>query len=121
MESGLIEKEVSMREKALRKFFIWGTVLCTAVFIWLTIDPNPALSDCKDIGRYTSYYVQGAHTVIFYNESWPIPYFDIPYCSIRPESTIRPVKSYVCDGDKIFIDGEACTIMSVFSSSTHSF
>ena len=110
-----------MGKKGTRIFFILGTVVCAIVFICLTIDPNPALSDCKDIGRYTSYYVQGAHTVIFYNESWPIAYFDIPYCSIRPESTIRPVKNYVCDNDKIIIDGEPCSIMSVSFPSTQSY
>jgi hypothetical protein len=87
----------------------------------LLFSPNLVLSDCVDIGRFTSYYIQGAHTNIFYRESWPIAYFDIPYCSISPSSMIRPVKNYVCDGDKIFIDDEACTIMSVYSSSTRSF
>jgi hypothetical protein len=110
-----------MGKTATRIFFIFGTVICAIVFICLTINPNLALSDCKDIGGYTSYYVQGAHTVIFYNRSWPIAYFDIPYCSIGPESTIRPVKNYVCDGNRIIIDGEACRIMSVSSPSTQGY
>jgi hypothetical protein len=87
----------------------------------LLFSPSLVLSDCMDIGRYTSYYVQGAHTIIFYTDSGPIAYFDIPYCSINPSSMVRPFKTYVCDGDKIFIDNEACTIMSVYSSSTRSF
>ena len=110
-----------MGKRAGRIFFILGTVICAIVFICLAIDPNPALSDCKDIRRYTSYDVQGAHTVIFYSESWPIAYFDIPYCSIRPDSTIRPVKNYVCDGGTMIIDGEPCSIMSVSSPSTQSY
>jgi hypothetical protein len=110
-----------MGKRATRIFFILGTVICAIVFICLAIGLNPALSDCKDIGRYTSYYVQGAHTVIFYNGPRPIAYFDIPYCSLSPGSTIRPVTSYVCDGDRIIIDGEACSIMTVSSSSTQSY
>jgi hypothetical protein len=90
-------------------------------FAMLLFSPSLVLSDCMDIGRYTGYYVQGAHTIIFYTNSWPIAYFDIPYCSINPSSMVRPAKTYVCDGDKIFIDNEACTIMSVYSFSTRSF
>jgi len=87
----------------------------------LLFSPNLTLSDCVDIGRSTSFYIQGAHTIIFYTGSWPTAYFDIPHCTIRPSSSIRPIKNYVCDGDKVVVDGETCTIMDVYSSSTRSF
>gem|GEM_PF-2793641 len=32
-----------MGKKAARNFFIWGTVICTAVFIWLTIETHTTI------------------------------------------------------------------------------
>ncbi len=32
-----------MGKKAARNFFIWGTVICTALFIWLTIDTHTTI------------------------------------------------------------------------------
>ncbi len=79
--------------------------------------PNQGLADCLDLGAYTSYYVQGGHTIIFYQGVRPIATVDVPYCSIRPESSIRLIKNYVCDADYIIVDGEKCTIGTVSSSS----
>jgi hypothetical protein len=84
--------------------------------------PDLALSDCVAIGGlFTSFYIQGGHSIIFYNGSWPVAYVDVPYCTINPSSTVRLTKNYVCDGDKIIVDNEACTIMSVYSPATRSF
>jgi hypothetical protein len=97
-------------------------VLILFSFAMLLLSPNPVLSDCVDIGgRFTSFYIQGGHTIIFYRDSWPIAYLDVPYCSLDPSSNIRPIRNYVCDGDKIIVDGEACTIMNVYSSATRSY
>ena len=43
-----------MGKRDRRIFFTLRTVICAIVFICLAIDPNPALSDCNDIRRYTS-------------------------------------------------------------------
>ena len=79
--------------------------------------PNLGSADCLDLGAYTSYYIQGAHTVIFYQGVRPLAYVDLPYCSIRSESSILLVKNYVCDSDYMIVDGERCTIGSLSSSS----
>jgi len=96
-------------------------ILILFSFAMLFLSPDLALSDCVGIGRFTSIYIQGSHTIIFYSDSWPIAYLDVPYCTINPSSTILPTKNYVCDGDKIIVDNEACTIVSVSSRATGSF
>jgi hypothetical protein len=80
-----------------------------------------ALSDCVDLGRASSWYVQGAHSIIFYGGLMPIARVDVPYCTPNPSSSIRLLKSYVCDGDRMIIDGSGCMIMNVSSSSTGSY
>jgi hypothetical protein len=84
------------------------------------IFPSIVFSDCVDLGRATSWYVQGGHSIIFYNGLMPIARVDVPYCALNPSSSIRLLKTYVCDADKIIIDGSGCVIMNVFSSSTGS-
>jgi hypothetical protein len=85
------------------------------------LSPRIVLSDCVDLGRATSWYVQGAHSIIFYGGLMPIARVAVPYCTLNPSSSIRLLKSYVCDGDKIMIDGSGCLIMSVSSSSFGSY
>ena len=98
-------------------------ILILFSFAMLFLSPDLVLSDCVDIGGppFTSFYVQGGHTIIFYRDSWPIASLDIPYCIVYPSSTIRPIRNYICEGDKIIVDNEACTIMNVYSSATRSF
>jgi hypothetical protein len=85
------------------------------------VSPSIVFSDCVDLGRATSWYVQGAHSIIFYGGLMPIARVDVPYCALNPSSSIRLLKSYVCDGDKIIIDGSGCLIMSVSSNSFGSY
>jgi hypothetical protein len=40
-----------------------------------------ALSDCVDLGRASSWYVQGGHSIIFYGGLMPIARVDVPYCT----------------------------------------
>ncbi len=82
------------------------------------LSPSIVFSDCVDLGRSTSWYVQGGHSIIFYGGLMPIARVDVPYCALNPSSSIGLLKNYVCDGDKIIIDGSGCTIMNVSSSST---
>lgn len=97
-------------------------ILILFSFAMLFLSPDLVLSDCVPIGgSFTSFYIQGGHTIIFYSGSWPIAYLDVPYCTVNPSSTISLTKNYVCDGDKIIVDNEACTIMSVYSRATGSF
>jgi len=83
--------------------------------------PGLVSSDCVDLKRATSSYVQGGHSIIFYEGVRPIARVDVPYCALSPTSIIRLVDSYICDGDNIMIDGSKCIIISISSASTSSF
>jgi nitric oxide reductase subunit C len=48
-----------MEKKAARNFFIWGTVICTAVFIWLTIDTHTSIPKRTNTDKLTDEVVQG--------------------------------------------------------------
>jgi hypothetical protein len=81
------------------------------------LSANPALADCVSLVSFTDWLAQDTHHVIFYRGSRPLASLNVPYCSINPSSTILLIKSYVRDMDKIIIDGEECTIMTVTSAS----
>jgi hypothetical protein len=85
------------------------------------LSPSVVLPDCIDLGRSTSLYVQGGHSIIYYAGLMPIARLDVPYCAVSPSSSIRLIKNYVCDGDKIMIDDSVCMIMTVSSASTEPF
>src|SRR5512135_1636582 len=99
----------------LKRFF---PVLMVLVIVLLC--PALVLSDCVDLKRASSTYVQGGHSVIFYEGVRPIARVDIPYCFINLTSSIRLTTSYVCDGDNIIIDGSECIITTIASGSTSS-
>lgn len=80
-----------------------------------------AFADCVDLGRATSWYLQGAHSVIFYYGTTPMARVDVPYCVVDPSSIIRFTKNYICDSDNIIVDGESCLIMTVSSAPAGSF
>lgn len=48
-----------MEKKAARNFFVWGTVICTAVFIWLTIDTHTTIPKRTNTDKLTDEVVQG--------------------------------------------------------------
>ena len=95
-------------------------IILTGLAIVL-LSPGLVFSDCIDLKRSTSFYVAGGHSLIFYSGLMPIGRAEVPYCSLNSSSIVRPMKTYVCDGDSILIDGSECTMMSVFSGSTGSF
>jgi hypothetical protein len=43
----------------------------------------------------------------------PVVRFDVQNCDVRASSKIQLLKSYVCDGDEIVIDGKRCVIMEI--------
>ncbi len=92
-------------------------VLCVIALLL----PHVVFSDCVDLGRSTGWYVQGDHTLMFYSGKAPIARVTVPNCSIKPSSMVRLASNYLCDSDKVDIDGEACNIMTVTSASTDSF
>jgi nitric oxide reductase subunit C len=48
-----------MGNKMARNFFIWGTVICTAVFIWLTIDTHTTIPKRTHTDQLTDEVVLG--------------------------------------------------------------
>jgi len=87
---------------------IW-MVLSLAILLF----PTFVSADCADLQRFTNWILESSHTVLFYAGQRPLARVEIPNCEISPLSTIRLIKSYVCDSDEIMIDGVACHILSV--------
>jgi len=92
-------------------------ILVLLGLVILLLKPTLALSDCVDLKRSTGWYVQGAHTIIFYDGNRPLAAVDVWNCTVNPSSDIRLLQNYVCDADKIVVDGEKCNIMTVYSAS----
>ncbi len=88
-------------------------ILALLSFVLLLLSPTLAMSDCADLSRFTDWARESDHKVVFYMGNVPLARVDIPYCTIRPSSTIRLNTFYVCDLDDLFVDEEACTVMTV--------
>ncbi len=86
-------------------------------FAMFLLSPKLALADCVSLVGFTDWFAEDTHNIVFYRGSRPLGSLNIPDCTINPSSRILLSKSYVCDSDKIIIDGEECTIMTVTSSS----
>jgi hypothetical protein len=83
--------------------------------------PHLALADCVDLTGFTGFYVEDSHTFIVYRQTQPLARINIPDCTINPSSNILLVKNYVCDSDKLIIDGQECSILDITDLSTSSF
>lgn len=79
----------------------------------LVLFPNVVSADCLDLGNFTSWVREDEHTILFYNGDIPIARLNIFDCEIYPSSKTRLIKSYMCDDDKIVIDGKTCSIITV--------
>ncbi len=77
--------------------------------------PGLVLADCDDLGGFTGFVLQGTNTVVLYAGSSPTGQFDIQGCNVTPTSSILLMKSMVCDGDEVLIDGTKCTVMNIKS------
>ena len=80
---------------------------------WLV--PEVLRADCVGLGGYTSWAPEDDQKIIFYRGSRPIAAVKLQDCKAYSDSSIRLVKSYVCGGDKMFIDGHECRLFSVDS------
>ena len=89
-------------------------ILILACLGILVVLPNLVLADCGSIGGFSSFSVDGG-TVTLYSGNTPYVKFDVQ-CDIQPTSRIQLIKSYVCDGDEILVDGSRCTILNVITS-----
>jgi len=87
-------------------------------FSILLFSPNLVLSDCLDLGGFTSWKVEGDHTIIFYRQNSPMAKVNLRGCKVTASSTVRLMKSYVCDSDSLIVDGQECAIMTITSASS---
>ena len=87
-------------------------------FSILLFSPNLVLSDCLDLGGFTSWKIQDDHTILFYRQNLPIAKVDLKGCTVTESSTVRLTKSYVCNSDSLIVDGQACAIMTITSASS---
>jgi hypothetical protein len=83
--------------------------------------PGLAMPDCTNFGHVTSWYVQDENTIIYYNQNTPVARIVLQDCTVNSSSNIRFTKSYMCDEDRLIIDGQECAIMSLTSASSGSF
>jgi len=81
----------------------------------LLILPNFVLADCADLGGFNGFVLSRGNTVVLYAGSTPTGQFDVQDCDVQPQSRILLLKSMVCDGDEVVIDGNRCTVMDVKS------
>ena len=84
--------------------------------LWLSIFflfPNLSLAECMDIGGFSNFVLEGGNTVVLYAGSGPVARFDVQNCDVQPSSKIQLLKTNVCDGDEILIDGSRCVMMEI--------
>ncbi len=75
--------------------------------------PSLSSAGCVDIGGFSGFSLQGAKTVVLYSGTAPVASFDVQSCGVQPSSKIELIKSYVCDGEDVMIDGIKCTILDI--------
>ncbi len=75
--------------------------------------PSLGLAECTNIGGFSGFSLEGTNTVILYAGSLLVARFDVLGCNVQPTSRIQLIKSDVCDGDDIMIDGSKCTMMEI--------
>ena len=94
----------------MKKNILMG--LCLGI---LLVVPNVVLAGCTDLGGFTGFSVTG-NTVTLYSGTKPFAKFDVR-CNVQvqPKSKLELIKSYMCDGDEVLVDGLKCTILNVTS------
>ncbi len=100
----------SKEGKGMKKKIFWA--FCLGILFLL---PNLSSAGCTTIGSFTNFSLEGANTVTLYAGPKPVARFDLQGCNIQPSSKIQLIKSYVCDGDEIMIDGLKCIMMEIKS------
>jgi hypothetical protein len=88
-------------------------ILIVSVIIMIFSINSITHADCVDVGSATSWSRIDTHTIIVYRASTPLVLLKMPYCYIYSSSEIRFIKDYICDWDKIIVDGEVCDITKV--------
>ena len=85
--------------------------------------PNVVFPDCLTFGnlRPVSWYVLDEHTLVFYEGTTPIALVRVQDCRVSASSSVRLIKRYLCDSDRIIVDNAPCSIMTITSASSGSF
>jgi hypothetical protein len=91
----------------MKKIFL---ALCIGVLFLL---PSLSSAECTDIGFFDSFTLVGSNRVILYAGSMPVARFDVLNCTVKPSSKIQLIRTNVCDGDEIMIDGKRCVMMEI--------
>jgi len=92
----------------MKRSIFWA--LCLGIVLLL---PHLSSAECTNIGGFSNFSLEGTNTVILYAGPSPVLRFDVLNCSVQPTSKIELIKSDVCDGDEIMIDGSRCTMMEI--------
>ncbi len=79
----------------------------------LFLFPNLSLAECMHMGEFSRFDLAGQNTVTLYFGSMPTARFDIQNCNVQSSSKIQLLKTDVCDGDEILIDGERCVMLEI--------
>lgn len=75
--------------------------------------PSLSLAECMHIGGFSRFDLEGKDTVTLYFGSMPVARFDVQNCNVESSSKIQLLKTDVCDGDEILIDGERCNMLEI--------
>ena len=87
-------------------------ILLVGLFLFLCL-PDLGLADCVDLGNFNRFYVQDDGSIIFYYNNIPLGTVELQDCTANSSSNIRLLKSFVCEGDEVLVDGDRCTLLSV--------
>jgi hypothetical protein len=89
-------------------------MLILLCLVTTSILPNAVSADCILVEYFDNFIIREDNTVILYNGSVGLVKIDLE-CSVQPESKIRLLKNYLCNGDNILIDDSTCMMVSVTS------
>ncbi len=81
--------------------------------ILFLFSPGLSSAGCVDIGGFYGFSLEGVRTVVLLSGTIPVASFDVQGCNVQPSSKIELIKSYVCDGDEVMIDGVKCTVLDI--------
>jgi hypothetical protein len=105
----MLRKSTLQGGKVMKKIIFFFALFLGMVFLL----PTLSQAECGSIGHFSSFSLEGTNRVVLYSGSKPVASFDVQSCSVQPSSKIELIKSDVCDGDAIMIDGSKCTIMEI--------
>ena len=94
----------------MKKNILMG--VCLGILLMV---PNVVLAGCTDLGGFTSFSATG-NTVTLHSGTKPFVKFDVRCdVQVQPKSRLELLKSSVCDGDEVLVDGVRCTIFNLTS------